>query len=308
MKHRPFLIALYSTSLYLGAPATQTAAADFSGHIEAFNCDPKAYELTRADKVQSPVQFLTRLYPNDLLSLTQRNCQMTLRIGEVNIIQLNDGRLHYVVPAAGHYPTLSSNLLSLLQDGLHYLLYGEATTPQPHTVITRGNENKVKNLVLPQMQEEQAQLVAGDRDLLLMWEGGQSPYRVRLYLGDSKKPQLERTGLPNRQVRFEKLHLTVGQQYRVQVRSMAPQCPQQSDDEPCLTEKQFQVVDAKQLPAMPAELAQSSLSADLKQTLFAVWLLDPKNKFKITWGLEAYQRVAAGKDEFSAWVATNGKW
>jgi hypothetical protein len=59
---------------------------------------------------------------------------------------------------------------------------------------------------------------------------------------------------------------------------------------------------------MPEELAQSSLSADLKQTLFAVWLLDPKNKFKIIWGLEAYQRVAASKDEFSTWIATARKW
>lgn len=310
---RPLIIAV-CCSLSLSATsllATEPVVAGPAGHVESFNCLATGYELIRQGQVlpAEDLKVFTRLYAHDQVKLKKRTCEMTLRVNEINIIHLSAERLSYTVTDSGTPPNLPQNFWKLLVESVNYLLYGEGETPS-RTVILRGPEGESPQaLVIPSLQTEGAHLVAGDRTLHLLWEGGQPPYRVRLYQGESKTPVLEQTKVTTRQVQLGQYSFQEGQTYQIRIESLpASDCHIKLEESQCRATGTFTVVAPAQLPAMPAELGQSTLTEAQKQTLFATWLLHPDRQNRVTWGLEAYQWVATGEDEFSKWVRAHGKW
>lgn len=314
---RPLIIAVCYSLLYATPlPAAESTATGPAGYIESFttsdSCTPADYQLIRQGQIlpAKNIRFLTHLYANDQLKIKNGTCEMTLRLGEINIVHLNADRLFYTVPEElKQPPTLPKNCWDVLVESVHYLLYGERETP-PRTVSIRGpKEELLQTLVIPSLQTAGARLVAGDRALNLLWEGGLPPYRVRMYQGESKSPVLENAKVTTRQIWLAPYSFKEGQTYRIRVESLPESnCKAQLSESQCLATGHFTVVASAQLPAMPLELKQSALTEEQKQTLFVAWLLHPDRQNRVTWGLEAYQRVAAGQDEFSKWVVSHGKW
>ncbi len=309
---RPLIIAICGSLLCATPlPATESMVAGPAGHIESFTCTSADYELIRQGKPLSAeeIKFLTRLYANDEVKLKNRTCEMTLRLGEINIVHLNADKLFYPVAEMKQPPTLSENLWDTLKQGINYLLYGEGEIPT-RTVSIRGpKEEPLQALVIPFLQTDGARLVEGDRTLNILWEGGVPPYRVRMYSGESKSSMLEKAKVMTRQVQLDKHSFAEGQTYRVQVESLPESnCKAKLSESQCVATGHFTIVASAQLPVMPPELKQSALTEEQKQTLFVAWLLHPNHSNRVTWGLEAYQWVATGQDKFSKWVASHGKW
>lgn len=144
-------------------------------------------------------------------------------------------------------------------------------------VLTRANEPVALSIPLLTKYGEQ-QLIAGERALHLVWQGGKAPYWVQVFQGKAKKAFLVKRSYAKR-VQLEKRKLNVGH-YRVVVNDANGQT----------IEGKFQVVENLPLPLKQVEQAIKAniMPEPTKLTLFAAWLAQQKQG---AWKFEAYQQT-----------------
>ncbi|MCP4699164.1 MAG: hypothetical protein GY862_20275 [Gammaproteobacteria bacterium] len=301
MMYRKLSIILLSFFLCLNSASVPPPV----GHIESFDGPPAAYVLKRYGKSQ-PVRIFMPLFSGDIIMLKDRRYRMTLRLGELNIVHLDRSRLVHEVKKAGKPPALSSALLRVFAEGINALLYGIKETPV--SVATPRGRRKLEPLFIPLLQWEKAYFAAGERELFLMWEGGMQPYQVHVYRNGTLLLKQQSSG---NQARFAKQKFLVGEKYRVEIKS-AQRCETKAQNPAqCMADGEFLAVPPARQPAMPEELQQSGLPEIVKQTLFGIWLCRADNNPMNEWDLEAYQKIAAGKEagnDLAALLAEKGRW
>lgn len=131
-------------------------------------------------------------------------------------------------------------------------------------------------------------ILAGSRELAIVWHGGNSPYRLRIKKNDgSLRNLIDLKKLDNRWVKTDKLNLEQNQDYLVIV----------TDDNGQRVKGKLKAVDKSQLPRLPAacaeELKRSTHSEELRKVYFAAWLLHQNDG---NWLLQAYQILTEKAD------------
>ena len=121
------------------------------------------------------------------------------------------------------------------------------------------------------------------KPLILSWQGGQTPYGIRVYADGTAEPILEMSGLLDGRVQLESIDWALGD-YRVEVSAGADQAVIGT----------FKIVGADVVPSIPseysAELDASSMPENSQAVLRSAWL---SKQGEGEWSLQAYQQVAA---------------
>jgi len=203
-------------------------------------------------------------------------------------------------------PTLSAAALRFLRDvaSPDRAVEHEQVTAQRHSgawarsASTRGAAVAPATVVVPVLSADRAYLVTGKRALSLTWIGGKPPFRVVLRRAGGSAPLFEQADIRGRSVQLPAIDLQPGR-HEILVTD--------STDNG-FAEDQLIVVQANQLPAMPATLKAATVSTDERALLFAYYLEGVDNG---RWSFEALQRVAALPADFAAaaaWLSGYGEW
>lgn len=247
------------------------------GYIENIGGPASAFELYRNGKKKN-VAIMMALYAGDQLTKIKTKqckegdtCTITLKLGEHHSVQVDNSKCPYTIEPVGEPPSLPAKLMKKVASWFK-------PTHKVHraTLLTKaiGPDDDLK---MPLFTKYKARLTAGERTLYLGWNYGKAPYHVRVYQDGMETLLLEQQNIQDIRLRQENLTLKEGM-YLVEI----------SDAEGAQVTGQFQVVPKDKLPALPEEFKQSTLEAPLKDTLFAVWLLDEHQD----WEFEVYQLVA----------------
>lgn len=203
-------------------------------------------------------------------------------------------------------PTLSAAALRFMRDvaSPDRAVEHEQVTAQRHSgawarsASTRGAATAPATVDVPVLSADRAYLVTGKRALSLTWIGGKPPFRVVLRRTGERAPLFEQADIFDRRVQLRAIDLRPGR-HEILVKD--------STDNG-FAEDQLIVVQANQLPAMPAALKAATVSTDERALLFAYYLEGVDNG---RWSFEALQRVAALPVDFAAaaaWLAGYGEW
>lgn len=179
-----------------------------------------------------------------------------------------------------------SPLDNLLKWACHFLSERyeyEKECSREHLYTPRNGKNG--SLFIPLLEGPMI-LAAAKRPFCLSWQGGKSPYRIRLYHQYERRPFIEREPVKENSLRIDNLALSPGN-YNLKI----------DDAKGRNIKAKFTVVDPNELPRMPhqEELRQSDLAEAAKITLYATWLA-AQNDGK--WIFECYQRVAEIADKY----------
>lgn len=167
---------------------------------------------------------------------------------------------------------------------------GKGRAEPPKLAGSRGGAFEVPLLAAPQIQ-----LVAGKRRLHLGWHGGTAPYAVRLERLEPHSVVLDWTPVSGHRTQLPEIDFSPGR-YSVTLRYTSDK----PDDLSLRVMDQLMVVPPKDLPAEPAGLRGTRLSA-LERALLAAFALEAQADGR--WLLEAYQAVAPLAQESAAAAA-----
>lgn len=258
------------------------------GYIEQMGGPGSAFELYRGEEKKN-VAIMTTLYAGDQLKIRTEQCKkdegdtctITLKLGEQRTVQVDSSMCPYTIEPAGKPPNLPVKLMKKLTS------WFKRSHKEHRIILAMKNTGSDVDLRAPLFTKYKACLTAGKRTFYLSWYGGEAPYRVRLYRDGVEKPLLEQHAVQDIRLQQDNLTLTEGI-YRVEV----------IDVENQKVEGHFQAVSQEILPVLPTEfselLQQSILEDRVKNTLFAVWLINEHEG----WEFEAYQLVAPIADEY----------
>ena len=159
---------------------------------------------------------------------------------------------------------------------------------------TQEGEEKIPKIEL--LKENNAKLVASQRQLHLAWQDGEPPYQVELFHHQvgavSERSLVKSVTVDDKKVTLKGLSFQAGQPYQVIV----------TDKHGNKTEGTFTAVAQAQYDTILLQakaITQSKLSSQVKKALLAAWLV---NQEQGQWRLQAYQKVA-GITEQNSYLA-----
>ena len=262
-------LVLVSFILYL-APTWGLAGNGPAGVVAAIDGQAKAVQVTQGNETYTPgMGFL--LYAGDRLVVDApgTRVQVSLFDGRAPLeINKDNAAIQGVITAGQEPPTQLENLLHWLAKRLPRK---EKTTTA--MLAIRGDNE----LTLAATGPGEQQIVAGKRDWVVAWHGGDKPYGVRLLrLEDGRLSVVSQlSGLNETRVVLPGVAALPGQ-YRLEVTDKMQQ-----------TNFALIVVPESLCPGLPSEIATAAFPAEFKNLLYIAWL-----QAKPGWKFEAMQQAA----------------
>ena len=239
----------------------------------------QALKVTRGKEVVNPEAPLQSC---DLLEFvaTQsefKQVRVTTYRGGKNIVL---DRSNPTADIACNKPSLSGAMAGIwmaISGGERVSYSSPATTKGSSPATTRG-----EFFALPIFSADRSQIVAGKRALVVPWVGGIKPYKVVLKRAASGEVLAESKVESGHSVRLPEIDLQPGQ-YSVTVFNTPA-----DGSQPGLEEQNLHVVNATELPAMPALLKAAKLDPSEAALLYAFYL---EGYGDGRWAFEAFQRA-----------------
>ncbi len=286
MKHVCIVIVIMTlVSLIL---LISSVGAQLVGWVERSK-PPDAFRLIREDK-EYAIKSRTGLLAGDQLVVVPEKCPQedTCTI----LINLCEEQMHLSGNVSSAFPIPNTSCKSSswpknLMDWAAEILGGYEKISWKIKQLGREMGGTGAPLSLPVLGEPNAHLTAGTRTFSLFWHGGEKPYQVRVYQEGNETPLIEQQNLQDDHLQQAQVTLSEGT-YTVEVRDGAGDTATGT----------FQVVSASMLPVLPPEFGdlsqQSTLAPNIKDTLFALWLIEEHED----WEFEAYQLAAPLAGEY----------
>lgn len=247
------------------------------------------YEAFRLIRSRVVVPSDSQLQPCDQLLLTDPNRRVvvsTFRGGKDLVLS----RAHPELVISCDAPTMSPRLAKVWE-ALAQTARAEAQVP----ALTRGNASVPAPLALPVFDAERTLVVAGRRNLFMVWVGGQRPYRVELRAADGKV-LTQASDIYETAVQLSFAELAPGRHVITVY---------EANGNGLMEDRIFAVV-AGELPSRPAILARSDLTDDEQELLYAYYL-DGFGGGE--WTFEALQRAHAIQTRIpgaASWIRSYG--
>lgn len=200
--------------------------------------------------------------------------------------------------------TGKTELLEIKKDNCQQLGLIQDTVPPPTVVgnmmswigkmATSGNQKKTikartrgaaPKIELAAFKDNKGRAIAGEKDWLISWDGGSSPYCLSLKRveGDQLVTVFEKSGLEGTTVTLTGLKLDQGQ-YHIVINGGATK-----------TVATLTLVSKINLPPIPSELRDIVLQENLKKMLYTVWLYQDNQD---EWSFEAMQQAFTASRDY----------
>ena len=266
------VMAILAVIFYWEPPQT-TGQKILAGQIESIDGPVSSYVLEQQGK---PVQvgFLVPVYVGDKIEIKKPNHILELFLGGHQRVRVTYKDSPYIVKNVGEVPTLQTNIVQagINLTGEHESKCNPETICDPVDAGIRGQTHG-DDLLMPLLEDNPSQMVAGKRSLYLRWFGGESPYQVTI----SENGQLLTSKSVNDQwIKTQALSFEISKTYQITI---------QDAKEQNLTEtfEGIATID------FPKELRDSGLSPESRQT---VWAMELASQEQGLWMLEAYQQAS----------------
>ncbi len=277
-KHLKQIRLLISGLVLLIGPVCQSRAATW---IEYYEGSSNIYKLERNDK-PLPVAIYKELHKGDQISVKKKGFSLWLKQDDGNLIVINRDNSPFQVKDAGKVPGILGRLIEYAGEFLGLGLEDGSARPPIVILGTRGLEDSMSlPLAFPLAPSGRSRLASGSRQFHLFWQGGASPFSLRLGKKGDVLPifDINSLSLPNpveRRVSLGPLQLSEGQ-YELKIASRTHKIIINLD-----------VVAWNALPTSPAGIGPNERDA-IKANVYAFWLASHSEE----WVLEAYQRARA---------------
>jgi len=287
-----------STFLLILTPPTFAEWVQIDALVNTVNGSPQSvFQVLRAGQKLDVIPMMVlqdgdwlcvRQPKNGLLKDAQNYVMLTF--GSNQSAKVTFANSPYLVKKRGTTISLSKNVIADTKQSWAEMFTNYLKAVQ---ISIRKAEPVALSIPLLKKYGEQ-QLLSGKRALRLAWRGGNAPYWVQVFPGETSKALLAtNTGIYSKQVQFEKRMLNAGD-YRVVVNDANGQT----------IEGKFQVIENLPLPLkqVKQEMQTSKISEPAKWTLFAAWLAQ-QSAFRF----EAYQQTMEIAKEYQpALLLKNG--
>ncbi|MEK8017457.1 MAG: hypothetical protein VSS75_011365 [Candidatus Parabeggiatoa sp.] len=250
-----------------------------AGRINSFDGPVSAYLLKQQSQIVK-VGFLVPVYVGDKIEIKDQNHTIELFLGGHKHVKVAYQDSPYTVKSVGDVPTPLDNVL---QTGINLTQEHERQLKEhnekcdPKTMcdpITTGTRNETDgDMLIPLLEDNPSQMVAGQRPLYLRWFGGESPYQVTI---SENGQSLASNSVEEQWIKTQELPLEVSKTYQVSIKDAKGQSIRQTFDV-------IATIDS------PKKLQDSSLSPESSQTVWAMALAAQEQGL---WMLEAYQKIA----------------
>ena len=197
--------------------------------------------------------------------------------------------------------TISSSMAgiwSAISGGDRASYSSPATTKGSSAAATRSASTRGgPELALPIFSADRSDIIAGKRSLVVPWVGGNAPYKVVLKQAQTGKVLAEVRVESGQQIRLPEIDLQPGQ-YSITVFNTS------NGGQPGLEEQNLYVVNASELPAIPAKLKNANIDP-VDAALLYVYFLEGLGDGR--WAFEAFQRAADIKNPtvlVTEWLGT----
>jgi hypothetical protein len=252
------------------------------GRIASINGPVSAYALKR--KAQNvKIGFLVFVYEGDEIKITNQEYTLELVLGGHQHVVVTYHNSPYTVKNIGKVPTPQKNATKWAGEeltGYHESRCDPKKMLCDDISVTTRTQTRGNDILMPLLEDNPSQIVAGERPLHLRWFGGESPYQVSIYEnGQALTSKL----VKDQWLKTQALSLEATKTYQVTITDVNGQT---------MTETFNVVATMIDFPKVLQE--DTSLSPESRQTIWAMELAAQK---KGKWMLEAYQQAAeiAGK-------------
>lgn len=250
-----------------------------AGYVKSIKGDADTFSLLHNAKRSSPV-LLTMLFSGDVIEIRpdkKKGAELLLWIDEKELL-LQAKDFPYKVKIARGATTIPGNAFRMAQA---FFIGLQQRSVKTTAMIGRG---WLPPLSMPAVMSKPGSIIAGKRSLFLQWSKARGPYRVELL----------HQGIVVKSATTNKLSISLDP---VMLNAGSYELRVLDSEERSRLARLTVVAEAPVLPQeLNNELASSSLSTEMKQTLYMVWLIDQDKR----WKHEAYQTLCAEPQEHAA--------
>ena len=243
-----------------------------AGWIDSFIGTPDHYVLQRGSN-RLPVKFYMPVHDGDLIIVNHVGHSLVLALSENDSVLITVKNSPYRAKALYEAPTLAGNLMDWAGDWLTGLA---GKSPQRNTamLVTRSIGSRLHT---PLLNDGAGKIAAGKTGLCLAWVGGRPKYRITVTQPYNHPAPL-----------LDVATSATSGCWRIPKSSPGEYGLIISDDSGYRVKTNVHMVSEQEIPRLPQELSESSLSSEAKTTLYAAWLASLRDT---DWALQAYQLV-----------------
>lgn len=265
----PYALAV-AAFLACAAPAGAALAAEV-GWVQLQSASALPHPVKVVSKgVDRPYYPETGLAPCDEVRLMDPSVTALVTLANGTHQRLDGKKSRFIVPCDSQ--SVGAELLDFFKRTLGL---GEAKALRP----TAATSREPKPYPTPVTRGDVSRFVAGHRALLVLWEGGASPFTVEISRHDDGRVVAAARGVAERSVRLPAADYPPGR-YVLLIEGQNGKG--MKDDE-------LYAMPESQLPPMPKPLADAPMAAQARTALYARFLGDKEGG---EWTLEAVQRAA----------------
>jgi hypothetical protein len=271
------------------AAANTPAQPKMVGRINNFHGSASDYVLVRNGK-KIKVGILVPVHEGDTIIIKHQYLMLELFLGGTYSIRVSYEDSPYVVNEMDKVPDKWTNTWQWVTTLFGIWKGDNKCDPNkmlcdPLTPVVRS-QTRGDSILMPLLQDNPSQMVAGERSLYLRWFGGKPPYQVSI---SEDGQALTSESVEAQWLKTQPLSLAATKTYQVTIKDANGQT---------MTEN-FKVV-ATTIDFPEALQEDTSLSPESRQTIWAMELAAQKRG---QWMLEAYQQASEIADKYyPAWL------
>lgn len=184
-----------------GAMPSAGAANAVAAHVVRFSHPPAKYSVLRNNH-PLPVTFNMSLINGDVVVVNEPSATLGIRFVDSRDVSISKANSPYRIESRATKPEVTSNfLLTLWSNVTKAQTAGSRSTSTRDTAsaqtVWANPDTQPLALRLPGLSDATAQIAAGERHLMLRWEGGKPPFRVQVRAADGKL-LCDEAGIPSR--------------------------------------------------------------------------------------------------------------
>jgi hypothetical protein len=296
------LVVAVPISFGLNAAADTQAAAFLQPDPVTKKIPYQAIKITRNTTVMNsdaPIQACDRLEFVGAQNEIKKVIITTYSGGKNLVLDTNTPVIEKIACGAKTMSSSMAGIWSAISGGDRASYSSPATTKGSSAAATRSASTRGAELALPIFSADRSDIIAGKRSLVVPWVGGNSPYKVVLKQAQTGKVLAEVRVESGHQTRLPEIDLQPGQ-YSITVFNTS------NGGQPGLEEQNLYVVNASELPAVPAKLKNANIDP-VDSALLYVYYLEGFGDGR--WAFEAFQRASDIKKPTVAvtdWLETYG--